>query len=61
MARRDCAELFRRRALLDQAEEIARTLPHREAVLMINHRHARRQLESERLWLDELIDALRGQ
>jgi DNA-binding PadR family transcriptional regulator len=54
-------QLAEREAMLDQAEEIAKTLPHREAVLMINYRHARRQIESERLWLDELSEALRGQ
>jgi PadR family transcriptional regulator, regulatory protein AphA len=53
-------QLAEREAMLDQAEEVAKTLPHREAVLMINHRHARRQLESERQWLDEIVAALRG-
>ncbi len=46
-------------ARLDQAEGIAKTLPHRERVLMINHRHARRQLESQRQWLAEMEAELR--
>jgi DNA-binding PadR family transcriptional regulator len=53
-------QIAEREAMLDQAETIARTLPSRETVLMINHRHARRQLESQRLWLDEMIHELRA-
>jgi DNA-binding PadR family transcriptional regulator len=53
-------QIAEREAMMDQAERIARTLPDREAILLINHRHARRQLESQRIWLDEVIDELRS-
>jgi len=41
-------------ALLDQADEVAATLPHREKYLRINHRLARRLVEAHREWVDEV-------
>lgn len=40
-------------AALDKAEALARELPHRERVLLINHRLARRILDAHAAWLDE--------
>ena len=40
-------------AALDSAEALARELPHRERVLLINHRLARRILDAHAAWLDE--------
>jgi PadR family transcriptional regulator, regulatory protein AphA len=53
------AQLDERSAQLDDAERVARNLPAREAVLLVNHRYARRVLEAERQWLDEIQHALR--
>jgi hypothetical protein len=47
-------------AALDSAEAIARELPHRERVLMINHRFARRILDAHAAWLEEAEAELRG-
>jgi DNA-binding PadR family transcriptional regulator len=46
-------------AALDSAEALARTLPHRERVLMINHRLARRILDAHVAWLEEAEAELR--
>ena len=46
-------------AALDSAEALARTLPHRERVLMINHRLARRILDAHAAWLEEAEAELR--
>jgi DNA-binding PadR family transcriptional regulator len=46
-------------AALDKAEAVARTLPHRERVLAINHRLARRILDAHSAWLDEAEAELR--
>jgi PadR family transcriptional regulator, regulatory protein AphA len=45
-------------ARLDAAEAIARTLPHKEKYLLLNHRLARRLLKAHLDWLDELGDEL---
>lgn len=47
-------------AALDKAEAAARELPHRERVLVINHRLARRILDAHAAWLDEAQAELRG-
>ena len=47
-------------AALDKAEALARELPHRERVLLINHRLARRILDAHTAWLDEAEAELRG-
>jgi PadR family transcriptional regulator, regulatory protein AphA len=47
-------------AALDSAEALARELPHRERVLLINHRLARRILDAHTAWLDEAEAELRG-
>jgi DNA-binding PadR family transcriptional regulator len=52
------AELAERSALLDEAERVAATLPARERVLMANHRLARRTLEAESAWLEEMLELL---
>jgi DNA-binding PadR family transcriptional regulator len=49
--RGEIAELLAR---LDLAEEVARTIPHRERYLMLNHRLARRILQAHADWLDEV-------
>ena len=46
-------------AALDSAEALARELPHRERVLLINHRLARRILDAHAAWLDEAEAELR--
>ena len=46
-------------AALDNAEAVARELPHRERVLTINHRLARRILDAHSAWLDEAEAELR--
>jgi DNA-binding PadR family transcriptional regulator len=48
--REDIVDLLGR---LDVAEAAARTLPHREPYLLLNHRLARRILEAHLEWLDE--------
>ena len=47
-------------AALDSAEAAASQLPHRERVLRINHRLARRILDAHAAWLDEAEAELRG-
>jgi DNA-binding PadR family transcriptional regulator len=42
------------RARLDAAEEIARSLPHRERYLLLNHALARRIVDAHADWLDEV-------
>jgi PadR family transcriptional regulator AphA len=44
---------------LDEAEAIAKTLPHREKYLQLNHRLARRLLQAHLDWLDEVERELR--
>jgi DNA-binding PadR family transcriptional regulator len=46
-------------AALDKAETVASELPHRERVLVINHRLARRILDAHAAWLDEAEAELR--
>ncbi len=45
---------------LDQAEEVAATLPHRERYLLLSHRLARRILHVFLEWLDEVERELGG-
>lgn len=45
-------------ARLDVAEAVAATLPHRERVLLANHKLARRILQAHLDWLDEAEGAL---
>jgi DNA-binding PadR family transcriptional regulator len=47
-------------AALDKAEAVAKELPHRERVLAINHRLARRIVDAHAAWLDEAEAELRG-
>jgi DNA-binding PadR family transcriptional regulator len=49
--REDIAELRRR---LDDADEAAHTIPHREKYLLLNHRLAGRVLDAYKQWLDEI-------
>jgi DNA-binding PadR family transcriptional regulator len=42
------------RARLDTAVEVARTLPHRERYLLLNHSLARRIVDAHEQWLDEV-------
>ena len=46
-------------AALDAAEALAPQLPHRERVLKINHRFARRMLDAHAAWLEEAEAELR--
>jgi len=48
-------------AALDKAEAVARELPHRQRVLTINHRLARRILDAHAEWLEEAEAALRDE
>jgi PadR family transcriptional regulator AphA len=48
------AEIADLSARLDEAEDVAKTLPHREKYLMLNHRLARRLLHAHLEWLDEV-------
>jgi hypothetical protein len=48
------------RTISVNAEAVARELPHRERVLLINHRLARRILDAHAAWLDEAEAELRG-
>jgi DNA-binding PadR family transcriptional regulator len=41
-------------ARIDLAEQVARTIPHRERYLLLNHRLARRLVEAHVAWLDEV-------
>jgi DNA-binding PadR family transcriptional regulator len=41
-------------ARLDAAEAVARTIPHRERYLLLNHRLARRIVQAHADWLDEV-------
>jgi len=47
-------------ALMDRADEVAGTLPHREKYLRLNHRLARRLIEAHRDWVDEVEQELDG-
>jgi DNA-binding PadR family transcriptional regulator len=46
-------------ALMENAEEAAATLPHREKYLRINHRLARRLIAAHREWITEVEHELR--
>jgi DNA-binding PadR family transcriptional regulator len=48
------AELDELDALMDRAETVAATLPHREKYLRINHRLARRLIAAHRRWIAEI-------
>ena len=47
-------ELADLRARLGVAEDVARTLPHRERYLLLNHSLARRIVDAHAEWLDEV-------
>jgi len=47
------------RARLDAADEVAKTLPHREKYLRLNHRLARRVVDAYEDWLQEIERELR--
>ena len=47
-------------ALLDRADEVAATLPHREKYLRINHRLARRLVDAHREWIADVERELHG-
>ena len=47
-------------AALDAAEALAPRLPHRERMLKVNHRFARRLLDAHVAWLEEAEAELRG-
>jgi PadR family transcriptional regulator, regulatory protein AphA len=49
--REEIADLLAR---LDVADAVARTLPHRERYLLLNHRLARRIVQAHADWLDEV-------
>jgi DNA-binding PadR family transcriptional regulator len=53
--REDIADL---RSRLAEADEAARTLPHREKYLLLNHRLAGRVLDAYEQWLDEIEQEL---
>jgi PadR family transcriptional regulator, regulatory protein AphA len=46
-------------AALERLAEVGRELPHREGVIAINHRFARRLLDAHAAWLDEAEAELR--
>jgi hypothetical protein len=46
--------------MLDEGEAIARSLPHRQRWLLLNHRLSRRLIEAHRAWLDEIDAELGG-
>lgn len=45
---------------LERLRGVGRELPHREAVIAVNHRFARRILDAHAAWLEEAEAALRG-
>jgi DNA-binding PadR family transcriptional regulator len=53
--RSEIADLLAR---LDVAEAVARTIPHRERYLLLNHRLARRIVEAHADWLEEVESQL---
>ena len=53
--REEIADLLAR---LDVAEAMARTIPHREHYLLLNHRLARRIVQAHADWLDEVESEL---
>jgi DNA-binding PadR family transcriptional regulator len=53
--RNEIADLLAR---LDVAEAVARTIPHRERYLLLNHRLARRIVEAHADWLEEVESQL---
>jgi DNA-binding PadR family transcriptional regulator len=46
---------------LERLREVGLELPHREAVIAVNHRFARRILDAHAAWLEEAEAALRGE
>jgi PadR family transcriptional regulator, regulatory protein AphA len=48
-------------AALDRLREVGASLPHREAVIAVNHRFARRLLDAHAAWLEEAQAALRDE
>jgi PadR family transcriptional regulator, regulatory protein AphA len=46
---------------LERLSEVGASLPHRAAVIAVNHRFARRLLDAHAAWLEEAEDALRGE
>jgi len=46
---------------LERLRGVGRELPHREAVIAVNHRFARRILDAHAAWLEEAEAALRGE
>jgi DNA-binding PadR family transcriptional regulator len=53
-------ELDEVEAELDAAEGRAGTVAHRERVLLVNHRLARRIIDAHRVWLEEIEEELRA-
>jgi PadR family transcriptional regulator AphA len=47
-------------AALDRLHDVGASLPHREAVIAVNHRFARRLLDAHAAWLEEAEAALRA-
>jgi len=47
-------------ALMDSADEVAESLPHREKYLRLNHRLARRLIDAHREWVDDVERELDG-
>lgn len=54
------AQLDEQERMLDEGEAIARSLPHRQRWLLLNHRLSRRLIEAHRAWLDEIDAELGG-
>jgi PadR family transcriptional regulator AphA len=48
-------------AALDRLKEVGGELPHRERVIAVNHRFARRLLDAHAAWLEEAEQALRDE
>jgi len=48
-------------AALDRLAGVGAALPHRAAVIAVNHRFARRLLDAHAAWLEEAEEALRSQ
>jgi PadR family transcriptional regulator, regulatory protein AphA len=48
-------------AVLERLREVGRELPHRERVIAVNHRFAKRLLDAHAAWLEEAEAALRGE
>ena len=48
-------------AALDRLKEVGSELPHRERLIAVNHRFARRLLDAHAAWLEEAEVALRDE